>query len=421
MKRSAIEIKEMVKKKLETSNVILWGYQDAAIGFYQEYKDCFHITACVTEQKQHPSFLDVDEKIPIIEWVEYQGGQDDYVVVCASPFHLIENQILASGMRIFEEYIDRNLVNAILSDKKIAIIAGACQVAVVCDFLKEVKCFTDEYQCFRFSSPHWASRWSLKSLGYLKNFCDLYICMKHEEDDIKFFSPEELPATCKIITIPYALSRLYWPQMKSGWKNSLNEYFLHKKNPVVHGPFEYGDVNINRMIREGKTADEIVEELTSENFYSEEQVQMHIDMVLRVLEYAEEGCDIRISQYVRENYRKKMLYRDMGHTSHSIVWEEIRQILDILQIKMSEEEQAQVKENKVIIPIYERHCTEVPVYPSVARRLGLEWWQEDMQYDVTFYNGVKSMTFEEYIRAYYSVCGKYKELKELGALNERSG
>lgn len=391
----------------------MWGYKDAAISFYQEYKERFHITACVTEQKQHPSFLDVDEKIPIVDWEEYEGSGQDYVIICASPFVLIENQILASGLRVFEEYIDNNLVKAILSNKKIAIIAGTCQVSVISDFLKEVRCFTDEYQCFRFSSHHWASRWSIKSIGYLKNFCDVYICMKHEEDNIKFFSPEELPATCKIITIPYALSRLYWPQMKSGWKKALNEYYIHSSRPVVgHSPFEYGDVNINRMIREGKTADEIVEELTSDNFYSEEQVQMHIDTVLRVLEYAEEGCDIKISQYVRENYRKEMLYRDMAHMSPSFIWEVIRQILYILQIKMSEKEQTQIKENKVIVPIYDRHCTEVPVYPSVARRLGLEWWQEDMQYDVHFYNGVKKLTFEEYIRAYYSICSKYKELME---------
>lgn len=412
MKKDALEIKTLIKNKLETGNLILWGYADAAKAFYRENRERYHISGCVTEQRQHPQFFDDEQKIPIIAWEEYEYREGDYVVVFASPFIHIENQILASGLKIFEEYVDADLMKAVLSDKKIAIIAGACQVAVVCDFLKELSCFTDEYQCFRISTHYWKSRWSLKSLSYLKNLCDVYICMKHEEDDIKFFSPEELPETCKIITIPYALSRLYWPQMKFGWKNSLNEYFLKDTRTAQHGPFEYGDSNINRMIREGKSVDEIIEELTSDNFYSEEQVQMHIDTVLRILEYAEDGCDIKISQFVRGNYRKKMLYWDMAHTSHTIVWEVIRQVLDILQIKMSEEEQAQIKDNKVIVPTYERHCTEVPVYPSVARRLGLEWWQEDMQYDVHFYNGIKKLTFEEYIRAYYSICSKYKEIME---------
>lgn len=412
MKRSALEIKEMVEKKLEASNVILWGYQDAAISFYQEYKERFHITACVTEQKQYPSFLAVEEEIPIYEWEEYEVSEQDYIVICASPFELIDNQIMASGLRFFEEYIDGNLVKAILSDKKIVIVAGFCQVAVISDFLKQVKCFNEEYQCFRFLSHHWESRWGLRSLSFLRNLCDVYICMRHEEGDIKFFSPKELPETCKIITIPYALSRPYWPQVKAGWKKAWNEYFVHIERPMVHGPFEYGDANINRMIREGKTADEVVEELTSDNFYSEEQVLMHIDTVLRTLEYAEDGCDIKISQYIRENYRKKMLYWDMAHPAPSMVWEIIRQILDVMQIKMSAEEQAQIKENKIIVPKYDRHCTVIPVYPCVARRMGLEWWQEDMQYDVTFYNGVKRLTFEEYIRSYYSICSKYKEITE---------
>ena len=315
-------------------------------------------------------------------------------------------------MHIFEEYVDGNLVKAILSDKKIAIIAGACQVSVVSDFLNQMTCFTDEYQCFRFSTHHWASRWSLKSLSYLKSFCDVYICMKHEKDNIKFFSKAELPENCKIITVPYALLRIYWPQVKSGWKNALNEYFEQKQRPVKHGPFEYGDANINRMIKEGKSADAVVEALTSEDFYSEEQVLTHIDTIMRLLEYEEYGCDIKLTSYIKEHYRESMIYRDMVHPQPMIIWEIIRQILDILRIIPSEAEKKLIRENKVIVPAYDRHCTEIPVYPSVARALELNWWSENIRYDVTFLNGVKKMTFEEYIRSYYRICRQYKELTE---------
>lgn len=412
MKKDALEIKAIIKNKLETSDLILWGYTDTAKEFYKDNKERFRICGCVTEQRKHPEYLDEEQTIPIVEWDKYVVGDKDYVIVFASPFVHIENQILASGLQIFEEYVDAHLLKAVLSDKKIAIISGGCQIAAICDFIQQLPCFTDEYQSFRFSTHRWKSRWSLKSLSYLKNLCDVYICMRHEEEDIKFFSPEELPESCKIITVPFILARLCWPQMKSGWKKALNEYFMKDRSTTHHGPFEYGDNNINRMMREGKDVDEIVQALTSYDFYSEEQVQMHIDAVLRILEYEENGCDVKIAQYVRENYRNKMLYRDLAHPEHCVIWEVILQLLDILQIDVSEEVRRQIRNNEVYVPSYDRHCTQVPVYPSVAKHMGLNWWKEDMRYDVTFYGGVRSLTFEEYIRSYYAVCSKFMGVLE---------
>lgn len=412
MKKNALEIKAIIKNKLETSDLILWGYTDAVKEFYQENKERYHISGCVTEQRKHPEYLDEEQTIPIVEWEKYVSGDKDYVIVFASPYVHIENQIQTSGLKIFEEYVDVDLMKAVLSDKKVAFIAGACQVAAIWDFMQQLPCFTDEYQSFRFSTHYWRSRWSLKLHSYVKNMCDVYICMKHEEENIKYFSSEELPETCKIITVPYIPSRLYWPQMKPNWDKALNEYFMKDRTNTQHGPFEYGDSNINRMMREGKDVEEIVQALTSDSFYSEEQVQMHIDSSLRILEYTEEDCDVKVSKYIRENYKDRMLYWDMAHPDHQIVWEIILQILDMLRIDVSDELRRQFHNNEVYVPSYDRHCTVVPVYPSVAKHMGLNWWREDMKYDVNFYGGVRSLTFEEYIRAYYSVCSKFKEIKE---------
>ena len=413
MKKSALEIKAIIRNKLETSDLILWGYTDTAKEFYQENKERYHISGCVTEQRKHPEYLDEEQTIPIVEWEKYVSGDKDYVIIFASPFVPVENQILASGLQIFEEYVDANLMKAVLSDKKIAIIAGACQVAVISYFLKQLPCFTDEYQSFSFSTHHWKSRWSLKSLSYLKNLCDVYICMKHEEGNIKYFSPDELPETCKIITVPYILSRLYWPQMKPNWEKALNEYYMQDRSVIGHGPFEYGDSNINRMMREGKDVEEIVRTLTSDDFYPEERVQTHIDSALRILEYTEDECDVKVSRYIRENYKDRMLYWDMAHPDHQIIWEIILQLLDVLRIDVSEELRRQIRNNEVNMPSYDRHCTVVPVYPSVAKHMGLHWWEGiDMKYDVRFYDGIRRLTFEEYIRSYYDVCSKFMDIFE---------
>lgn len=68
--------------------------------------------------------------------------------------------------------------------------------------------------------------------------------------------------------------------------------------------------------------------------------------------------------------------------------------------------------NNKTIQRYQSHCAEVPVYPSVAKYMNLNWWNKDILYNVNFYNGSRKITFEQYIRSYYSVCSKTKQILE---------
>ncbi len=412
MKKDAYEIKERIKERITVCDIIIWGYGEAAKNFYNKYKDVLRIKGCVTDDRCHPDFFNDEQTIPVIEWNDYVGDKNEYIVVCSADLAHIENQIMASGLQIFEEYIDVQILRAILSDKKIAIVVGNCQMSMVYDFLKESKSFVKQYQFYRLSSHYWKSRWSLKIISYLKGLCDLYICIKHEDDDIKFFRKEELPEHCKIVTVTTAILRLYWPQMKINLKNNRNEYFILNREGKGHSPFECADVNINRMIREGKDVEEIVALLTSEDFYTKEEMDKHIEMIFRIAEYQEEECDIKIASYIRENYQKKMLYRDMTHMQTDLVWEMVRRIVEFLGMDTTEIMEMKEDENNPANQMYKNHCTEVPVYPSVAKHLGLEWCNKDTLFVVTNYNGVKKMTFEEYVRAYYSVCSKIKQIKE---------
>lgn len=412
MRKTSEDIKNLIKTKLETSDIILFGTNTLAKEFYMNYKDVYHIKSCVTSKKVHPVYLDENKEMPVITWEEYDKKAADYLVICEGPYVFIENQILTDASKIFEEYVDIDIVRAVLTQRKIVIMAGACQTVVAYDFLSELKGFKKEYMLYKFSTHMWRSKWSVRIISYVKNVCDVYICMRHELDNPKFFKPEELPENCKIITLPSALLRLYWPQMGRNWKGALNPYFKKDTENLFHGPFEYGDENINRMIEEGKNVDEIIECLAREDFYSKTEVEQHVKTMFRMLEYEENECDIKIGNYIRDNYKEKMLYRDMAHMHTCLVCNLVREILRYLHIDTDELDEMERLDNNETIQEYQVHCTEVPVYPSVAVHMGLKWWNKDMVYDVKFYNGLKKMTFEEYIRSYYSVCSKTKQLLE---------
>lgn len=426
MKRNPEQIRTLVLDRLATCKLVIWGYTEPAKQFYLRYKEIYNISVCVTEQVEHPAFLiDESQELPIIDWNDYTMEGDVYILVFARPFVHIENQILAYGLRIFEEYIDSELAEYMLSEKKIAIVAGNCQIVTICDFLKQLESFTNKYILFRFSTHYWKSKYSLKSLAYLKNVCDLYICMQHEEDDIHFFSIDELPETCEIVRLPNALCRLYWPQLKMNFEKAHNEFFLVDKKKIQHGPFEYGDLNINEEIKKNQkisdllatpdecALDEMVRKLSCDDYYSESVIQKHINMVLRGLEYSENGCDITISDFIKANYKKVMLYRDMAHMQPVLIWEIVKRILKFLKMDTYEVEMLETSGNSEVEKSFASHCTEIPVYPSVAKHMDLQWCNQETTYDVTFYNGIRKLTFEEYVRSYYYVCSRvYQIMKE---------
>lgn len=414
MKGSRKNIRSLVEMKLNTGNIVIWGIGDKAQEFYQKYKDRYNITTCVSSQINHREYLiDKSDGFRIADWSQYERKENDYIIIFETPYAHKENQLLAEGFVLFEDYVEMYVAEFIASGKKLAIMAGNCQIGVVFGFFKGVKSFSDEYYLLRFSTHYWKSRWSLKSISVLKSMCDLYLCMLHEEDDVVFWKKEELPDSCRIVILPYIMGRLYWPQMKAGLKSVENEFFLKKIGTKEHGPFDVGDVNINRMIEEGKTVEEIVRLLTSEDFYTEKQVKKHIESVLRVMEFEEHGCDIKVLPYIQKNYMANMLYRDMTHMQPILVCEYVRQILAYLEIDDTEIDE--ILEKGKDVPVYQEysvHCTEMPIYPSVAKHMGLKWWHKDYKWDVRFYNGIQKMTFEEYIRAYYSVCSKMKQIIE---------
>lgn len=408
------DFRRLIRQKLETRNIVIWGSSDKAKQFYLDYKNRYHITACLSQEREHREYLiDAEDGLKITDWSQYKRKDNDYIIISENPYAHRENQLTAEGLVLHEDYVGMQIAEFISSGKKLAIMAGNCQIATVFEYISQIKAFTDEYCILKFSTHYWKSRWSMKSISILKDMCDLYLCMNHEEDDSLFFKKEELPASCKIVTLPYAMGRFYWPQLKSGWKSMVNELYIKNRALIRHGPFEVGDTNINRMITEGKGVEEIVAALSDENFYTEEQVKKHLDKVIRVQEYEEQGCDIHILPYIKENMGKIMLYRDMTHLHPILACEYARQILLYLDIDDTEIDAIlEAGMDNAVYRSHSEHCTQVPVYPSVAKHMGLEWYRRDMTWDVTFYSGLRKLTFEEYIRAYYNLCTKMKEIME---------
>lgn len=130
------ERKEL-KEKIISSNIILWGDTQLARDFYNEYKSLLNIVGCITEESAHPMYLDeVNEQVPVIMWQNYKREAKDYFIITKSPFSYVVNQLMANHWEMFKDFTDYNTSRAVLTNKKIAVLAGDCQMQVIFQMMK---------------------------------------------------------------------------------------------------------------------------------------------------------------------------------------------------------------------------------------------------------------------------------------------
>lgn len=417
MMGTATEIKKKVKHKLKEKQILVFGYGEPARQFVKKWGAELDIAGFVTDYPQHPDSVEVCGKVyPLMNFKSVQRGE--YFLVLAPRIrYLADNLLSTMNWEPFEEYIWDNWIEIFLRDKKYLFIAGICQVATLYYYLSAMKTVTDEYMVSAQFTHLIRSKNSQKYWRYVARLCDVYLCGKHEDTDMKFFDDDELAADCMKITIPRFFSRLYWPQAQVGTEALFNDYFMKAGVYVEtqsHGPFEAGDNNINNLLREGKRADEIVQILSDEDFYSYDEIKLHYENEMMALRQADEGCDIRFSEYFKTHWKDHLVYRDPVHLSVDMNWWLVEQILQKLGLGTEEIKVQRESPATEALRQFRHHCTEIPIYPSVAKHLGLQGMAtNETRYDVTFYHGMERLTFEGYIRRYVEVCGKIKSLKEL--------
>lgn len=415
---TAAEIKEKVRQKLKQKKVVIFGYKDPGKWIAETWGEEINLAGFVTNCLEHPEEIEIQGKsYPLMDLHEIQKG-DYFIIVGVYPVSRrhICNLLSAVNWEPFEDYIWDNWMEIFLRNKKYLFLAGVCQVATVYYYLSAMKTVTDQYVITVQSTHLIPSKDAQNYWRHIARICDVYICGKHDPADTRFFQPDELNPDCKKITIPRLFTRLYWPQSQLGRETVRNEYFMRTRGYVEqqpHGPFETGDENINRLLDEGKTTEEIVQILTDENFYSSKQVEAHYDREMEIIRLEDQNCDLTFSEYFNENWKQRILYKDPVHLSTEMNWWLVGEIMKLLELPI--DEIALQKENpatETVKRLY-HHCTVIPVYPSVAKHLGLQdMITKDTKYDVTFYHGMECLTFEEYIRRYVEICGKIRELKE---------
>lgn len=392
------KIKSLVRERLSNRRIILFGVGASAKEFYKQYGASLNISHCVSDYHKEWGEAAFLGKLDVRKYDRSEIQKNDYIIVCGpTAFQGIELRLNAENMYMYEDYVESNIAGAIMENKKIALFYGQCILRDIHKCLIQVPAFNEEYASVFTQSIKHESVVLNRLLYYIKDISDLYVYTPRilDVDSIYFLSPEELPADCRIVSLSNLLVSMYWPQIDIKLEN-INSWYLHSYNAerdldFYHTLYRREDRNIIKMIQDGMSVSQVVDTLSSEDFYTEKQVVRNRDLSFKLVGIAENNIDVTILDFLKEHYHSEMLYQNFTHPNKTIIWEYVRRLLTVLGISTQGIEY--LKERS---PEHIHQGGDVPIYPSVVKHLNLEFIHEDTQYEILTGNGIVYMNFKEY-------------------------
>lgn len=194
----------------------------------------------------------------------------------------------------------------------------------------------------------------------------------------------------KIILIPYVFFSGYWPDYKQ-----VNKY--RRTDNCALFDFPFGSLYIDEFVDSPFTGRQIYNEI-ERKFAVSEVIVENIIFSLKQLQHKEQSCDIIISDYIIENFRKKRLFYAACHPTLDVYLKIVERIILNTDIFNEEYKISLIDElykSTSIKKIYDYNNHQLPVYPFVSDFLNLEF-PVDMKY---LWFG-KSFSIYQYIEEY---------------------
>lgn len=283
--------------------------------------------------------------------------KNTFIIVASSPYFDIRRQLLEIGYKEFQDFVPYQIFG-----KNMAIAYGNCHIGAMKGYLERNKDFCEKYGFYPL--PLIQNMPEELDLEKILSHCDLFIhqsIRKENRYGIQYASENVisyLSVQCKIISVPnlYGLPKCFFPQIQAS---------SHKKARLFS--FLSGDeVNVEKWVQEGKTRQEIQAYMEKGGVYAQDEILRLWKSFQEKLLEREEDWDIKISDYIFENYKTKQLFYDLFHISDELVKEITKRLLIYLGYQGSVFGDAPCKLDS----------SEVFLYEDVRNALGVEYEQK---------------------------------------------
>ena len=324
-----------------------------------------------------------------------------YIIVTVEDLRVyreISEGLKLCGCREYENYIFWRQI-----DLKLAILYGNCHFEVLEEYLNNNSVFNRRYFIKRYAVT--GVRTEYPTEEDLAE-CDLLITQDiREENYLNVKSANyfigKVSDRATVIRVPNLFGcNLYFPQCKESdtekimrmHSDVIVENRLATKLKLWH-MIGWEDENLERIIASGEVpiTDAMVEMIENQEVYSAEDIWDKFNKEISKLQKRESVCDISISDYILNEYKKVKLFYDPHHPSKELIHEKGRRILSCLGIEIDEETPCKSALDS----------TEVFIYGCVKKALGMEFEEHLIRknrYWGSFYQ--RPMDRKDYVEIY---------------------
>ena len=208
---------------------------------------------------------------------------------------------------------------------------------------------------------------------------------------------EKFNEDAKIVWIPNIYFKGYFPQFV---RNSHNiDTDKHQS-----GRFPYGDKYVDEIMENSEmnpNVEKILDRICDENFLSPEEIQTAIDDSLNELKNREWNCDVKMSDYVENNYREQQIFFAKGHPMPQVTFELARRVLKFIGIRSDNfyDWKNMLNEEHFYWSLIGQ---DIPIYPAVKKFFKFENCLN--QYYANVYLWKFRANFRDFMRQYILQC-----------------
>lgn len=317
----------------------------------------------------------------------YTENKDNLFVIVATSLKVylqIADELRKSGKREFEDFVYYEWLF-----KKLVLLHGNCHMGIIKEFLLSSAEFRNRYAIYPY--PLLVSETKeFRTEPEVFRHIDIWIHQDIQrnnrfgyevsDDYIKsYIRPETVEV---VIPHMYGIGRMLFPQsIELAGNEAIND------GNDVDGIFLHGDKVIEQCIDAEMDMDEIIAFCKGDNALKEEEIKDNFRMYMNKLKLRERQWDIKIADFIEENFRKEKLFYDDGHPTNSVMKRIAVELLQKLNIEDSE------IHCEIRMDTHEKY-----VYPIVRKVLGLQWTEDEIR--ITGRKLTEHMDFDEYVREY---------------------
>lgn len=376
---------------MEKQEVIVIGTNEEAEVFRYQNRDKYQVVLWLDRNPRRRVFLG---RVSVLAYQTFDFLHNDRLIIIATSFDeyvQISYDLSQKGLVEFKDYIYYEAVN-----KDMAMFWGNCHIENLLAKLNSVPQFNQKYWIYRLPAI---------------------------SDNVRNYIPDTVFANCKLFVYQsvsektnglyyssnYMLSRLSDDATKIRVPNVFRKGFgffpQSKKKEIIDTRdtemkfVVYTDCHdkiIAEKYKAGVPIADITDALINEQVFSSDEIRSNFDKYLQIIQDEDAECDIKVYEYILNNYRKKCLFIDPGHIADCVYDEYIRQFFDLIGITSYDTTDVQPTGSSLLFPIY----------GCVREELGLDWYDMNsvIRKNIFSLTGQNGLTIPEYVEQYITIC-----------------